>query len=137
MRYHSKISGPILDRIDLHVWVDQIPLKALLSPANSETSEQVRNRVNEAREFQLGRRGKKEPNAALKNEEIQTVLNEDPSLPCWLESLLETRHLSARAIFRMAKVARTIADLNQETTVRRSHFEEALMYRGLDELLDQ
>ena len=137
MRYHSKISGPILDRIDLHVWVDQIPLKDLLSPANSETSQQVRNRVNEAREFQLDRRGKKESNAALKNEEIQTVLNEDPSLPCWLESLLETRHLSARAIFRMAKVARTIADLNQEKTVRRSHFEEALMYRGLDELLEQ
>ncbi|MBL1276171.1 MAG: YifB family Mg chelatase-like AAA ATPase, partial [Ectothiorhodospiraceae bacterium] len=131
-RYRGKISGPLLDRIDMHVEVPSVPQAVLrASPANQgENSATVRQRVEVARGHQTARSGK--PNAVLKNREVQQhcrITDDDSQL---LELAIDRLGLSARAYHRILKVARTVADLAGEEMIATAHLTEAIAYRRLD-----
>lgn len=129
-RYRGRVSGPLLDRIDLHVEVPRLPYKLLRGNTTEETSTTVRKRVEAARERQRQRSGM--PNAALGINDIEQhcCLKEvDYRL---LESALERLGLSPRAYHRILKVARTIADLVDSKDIQTQHLTEAIGYRALD-----
>lgn len=128
-RYRNKISGPLLDRIDLHLEVPALPQGILLTPhqRSGESSTIIKARVIEARQRQLQRNGKL--NASLTSTELveQIILNAtDKKL---LENAITKLNLSARAYFRVLRTARTIADLADSDTVESLHLGEALTYR--------
>ena len=130
-RYKSKISGPLLDRIDLHIEVPAIKEDELMAKADGETSQVIRVRVEKARSKQLERQGK--PNHLLTTKEIETHC-----IPCETgASLLKTAivrlNLSARAYHRILKVARTICDLTDEVNIQSAHIAEAIQYRRYDQ----
>ncbi|MGH8579920.1 MAG: YifB family Mg chelatase-like AAA ATPase [Gammaproteobacteria bacterium] len=130
-RYRSRISGPLLDRIDLHIQVPPVPRKALLDErAQPEPSHPVRARVLAARLRQLHRAGK--PNSQLSPGELARDCSLGPSNKRWLESVVARLGLSARSVHRIIKVARTIADLSAADTIEALHLSEAVGYRCLD-----
>ncbi len=130
-RYRSKISGPLLDRIDLQVEVPALPKGTLSQPnPQAETSAQVQARVIAARQLQLNRAGK--ANVLLTNKEIERDCALAPELRIFLETAIEKMRLSARAYFRILKVSRTLADLEQQETIAAHHIAEALSYRKFD-----
>ena len=131
-RYRARVSGPLLDRIDMHVEVPNVPRDVLRAdPANrGEDSAQVRSRVEAARERQTSRCGC--ANATLKNREVEKhcrVSDNDSKL---LERAIDQLGLSARAYHRILKVARTVADLSDEPHIQTQHLTEAIGYRRLD-----
>lgn len=135
-RYRSKISGPLLDRIDLHVEVPRLPKGALSQKEiNRETSEIVRRRVTEARNRQIDRN--KLTNAYMNNRDIEQYCPLNPDDYALLDSALESLSLSARSYHRILKIARTIADLDNDDQINTSHLMEALSYRGLDRKLPE
>jgi magnesium chelatase family protein len=127
-RYRGRVSGPLLDRIDLQIAVPRVALAELSGPAAlSESSALVRARVITARERQLQRAGK--PNASLSNREVLrdcALATSDRQL---LERALDQLGLSARAYHRILRVARSIADLDGCDAVRTAHLMEAIQYR--------
>jgi len=127
-RYRARVSGPLLDRIDLQIAVPRVPLAELSGPATlGESSAVVRARVNAARERQLQRAGK--ANAGLSNREVLrdcALAAGDRQL---LERALDQLGLSARAYHRILRVARSIADLDGSDAVRTAHLMEAIQYR--------
>jgi magnesium chelatase family protein len=130
-RYRSKISGPLLDRIDLHVEVarpSHIPYNG--TGTEPEDSEVVRRRVIAARQLQLDRAGI--PNAQLDTDGVRRHCRPTPQIQKMLESAAETMSLSPRACQRILKVARTLADLENLCEISESHLAEALAYRGFD-----
>lgn len=133
-RFRSKISGPLLDRIDIHVEVPAVPYKDLMQASDAEPSTEIRNRVSAARSLQSKRlkRTKIYCNAQMINRHIKKhcQINEDAAM--LLESAVEKLGLSARAYNRILKIARTIADLEKETDIHSSHIAEAVQYRNLD-----
>ena len=131
-RYRSKVSGPLLDRIDLHVEAPRVAHEALRpdTPPDGEASQVVAQRVAVARERQLGRQAK--PNARLGTREINKHCKPDPQGQRLLERAMEQLGLSARAYHRILKVARSIADLAGSPEVGSSHVAEAVAYRVLD-----
>lgn len=136
MRYLNRLSGPFLDRFDLSIEVPLLPQGALQNnEQRGENSEQVRNKVLKTRELQLTRRGK--VNAHLNSKEIEQDCRLTHNDAIFLENALTKLGLSVRAYHRILKVARTIADLNQETQIQRSHLAEALAYRAMDRLLQR
>jgi len=129
-RYRAKVSGPLLDRIDLHVQVPNLPRAQRQADEQRETSQSVRQRVVHARNIQIHRCNK--PNSALSNQEIERfchLSNQDEQL---LDHAIEQLGLSARAWHRILKVARTIADLNGSTQIQTGHLSEAISYRRLE-----
>ena len=134
LRYLSRLSGPFLDRFDLSLEVPLLPPGTLSHQrTDSESSQQVRERVLAARNCQYARCGK--VNALMNNPEIQhycTLTREDAE---WLEQVLNHLGLSVRAWQRILKVARTIADLAGEQEINREHLTEAVSYRGIDRLM--
>jgi magnesium chelatase family protein len=130
MRYRSRISGPLLDRIDMHIEVPRLKHEQLHNADPGETSASVRARVLRARQRQLQRCGKS--NHTLSNKEIDSfcILNADDAL--LLENAIEKLGLSARAWHRIIKLARTIADLADSDHITTSHLQEAIGYRRLD-----
>ncbi len=126
-RYQAKLSGPLLDRIDLHVEVPALPADQLLAAAPGESSATVRGRVAAARERALARQGK--PNQALQGREIdvQSGLQEDAAR--FLQSAAARLGWSARSTHRTLKVARTIADLAGEEHIGPAQVAEAVQYR--------
>lgn len=131
-RYRAKISGPLLDRIDMHVEVARIPHKELRANSQSiETSKVVRQRVISARNIQLKRNSDK-TNAQLNNTEMEELINIPEKNLILLERIVEKLKLSARAYHRILKVSRTIADLENEAVVAQKHLLEAVSYRCLD-----
>lgn len=131
-RYRARVSGPLLDRIDMHVEVPSVPQKVLRAASDevSENSAAVRQRVEVARAQQTARSDK--PNAVLKNREVQQhcrISDDDSRL---LEQAIDRLGLSARAYHRILKVARTVADLAGEKDIATPHLTEAIAYRRLD-----
>ena len=132
-RYRARLSGPLLDRIDIHVEADGVELSDLRSDKPEESSAEIRARVNAAREVQRKRFG----GAAASNARMTTAMIKefcplDGAGETLLETAFEKLHLSARAYSRVLKVARTIADLAGEANISAAHLAEALNYRVLD-----
>jgi len=126
-RYRSRLSGPLLDRIDLHVEVPALPEADLLQAASGEASEPVRARVTAARERQLTRQGK--PNAALAGREIDRHCAPDAAGEALLKQAIARLNLSARAFHRVLRVARSIADLAGAAHITAAQVAEAIQYR--------
>ncbi len=133
-RYRSKISGPLLDRIDIHVDVPAVPYKDLMSNDTAESSEAIRKRVSTARLLQKDRlkHTKIHCNAQMTNRQIKKCCNIDHDSGLLLESAVDKLGLSARAYNRILKIARTTADLEEEVDIRAHHIAEAIQYRTLD-----
>ena len=130
-RYRSRISGPLLDRIDMHIEVPPVPLKEIQSAAiEEETSETVRQRVVKAHQRQLQR--SQHANALMNTQDIKRFCQLDKSATLLLEQAVTTLGLSARSHNRILKVARTIADLKDEDNISKHHISEAIGYRRLD-----
>ncbi|RKZ84637.1 MAG: ATP-dependent protease [Candidatus Parabeggiatoa sp. nov. 1] len=128
--YRAKISGPLLDRIDLHIEVPNQPRAELRQDAARETSADVRARVVAAREVQLQRSGKQNSLLSSRDIDIYCCLNEaDEQL---LDRAIEQLGLSTRAWYRILKVARTIADLARSENIQTPHLMEAITYRRLE-----
>lgn len=130
--YRSRISGPLLDRIDLHVEVPGVAHAELLAPQkpNGESSGSIRERVIRARERQLARTHV--PNARLRPADLETHCGLDGATRELLERAMRQMGLSARAAHRILKVARTIADLAGAAAIESAHVLEAMQYRVLD-----
>jgi len=133
-RYRSKISGPLLDRIDLHIEAPALSLAELRSVQPGETSAVMRERVHTARARQHARfHGTKiTSNARMTHAQIRKHCALDPSLGDLLQQAMEQLSLSARAYDRILKVARTIADLAGAPAIESTHLLEAIQYRSLD-----
>jgi magnesium chelatase family protein len=131
-RYRARISGPILDRIDMHIEVPQVPKEMLYGTQenNAEHSAQVRARVESARETQQARGGK--ANHQLNSREIEKQCRLDQTNRLLLEQAIDKLGLSARASHRILRVARTIADLAGSEEIESAHLSEAISYRRLD-----
>ncbi|PCI60107.1 MAG: ATP-dependent protease [Methylophilaceae bacterium] len=126
-RYKAKISGPLLDRIDMHIEVPALKEEELTGHSVSENSLSIRARVENARAAQMQRQGK--ANFALGTKEIETYCQPDEAGLALLKTAITRLNLSARAYHRILKVARTIADIAGETDVKSSHIAEAVQYR--------
>lgn len=126
-RYKSKISGPLLDRIDLHVEVPALKEEELTGSGGGGTSEAIRNRAERARQRQMERQGK--ANHLLTNAEIERLCQPCKSGLDLLRQAINQLNLSARAYHRILKVARTIADLGGHTDINPAHVAEAIQYR--------
>ncbi|HMN33036.1 MAG TPA: YifB family Mg chelatase-like AAA ATPase [Chitinophagaceae bacterium] len=136
-KYLNKISGPLLDRIDLHVEVTPVSFSELSSKVNinSERSEDIRNRVIIAREIQAKRFEEKQgiySNAQMDSKLLQQICTLQSSGANLLKVAMEKLNLSARAYDRILKVSRTIADLANSDEIKTEHLAEAIQYRSLD-----
>ena len=134
-RYRSRLSAPLLDRIDLHIDVPRVPRETLRTQTGqaSETSQTVRARVMAARQRQLTRQGKTNAQLLTRELEQHCVLTEqDHAL---FDQAITRFKLSARAYHRILKVARTIADLEGSERIGTKHLSEAISYRSLERLM--
>jgi magnesium chelatase family protein len=130
--YRARLSGPLLDRIDLHVEVPALPYRALADDGRAESSAAVRARVIAARDRQTARGPTPTWNARLPSTELGAAAPLDAEGHRLLEAAVTRFGLSARALTRVRRVARTIADLEGAAAVRGPHLAEALQYRLLD-----
>ena len=134
-RYLSKISGPLLDRIDIHIEVTPVPFEKLSEERKAEASVEIRNRVIAARDIQTERFQALENvhyNAQMSTKLIRKYCQLDETSLSLLKTAMERLNLSARAYDRILKVARTIADLEQSEHITQAHIGEAIQYRSLD-----
>jgi len=132
-RYRSRVSGPLLDRIDIQVEVRPVAYSDLSAHAAAEPSAAIRARVCRARQVQLERfRGRLFRNAQIGARDLRTYCLMDPAADQLLRQAMEKLALSARAYTRILKVARTIADLDGSDPIRAAHVAEAIQYRSLD-----
>ncbi len=134
-RYMSRISGPLMDRIDIHITVPSVKFKDLSADTRGELSEIVRRRVNDARRVQLARFQHEEHifcNAHMDSKDIGRYCKIDEKTQSLLALAINKQGLSARAYDRILKVARTIADLDHAADIQMNHVAEAIHYRTLD-----
>ena len=134
-KYLNKISGPLLDRIDIHVEVTPVPFNELSKSTLSETSSVIRERVIAARETQQKRYEGREGiycNAQMRSKDLQEICVLDEAGRQLLKTAMEKLGLSARAYDRILKVARTIADMDASENILSNHLAEAIQYRSLD-----
>jgi len=134
-KYLNKISGPLLDRIDIHVEVTPVPFKELTNAQQGEKSSDIRKRVVAARKIQEERFKNKKGvycNAQMNTKMLQQICVIDEASKTLLKTAMEKLSLSARAYDRILKVARTIADLDNSTAIKSEHLAEAIHYRSLD-----
>lgn len=134
-RYLSKISGPLLDRIDIHIEVTPVPFDKLTATQKGESSNAIRQRVAQAREIQSERFAEFDNihyNAQMNTKLIETYCALDQNSLLLLKTAMERLNLSARAYDRILKVSRTIADLEASEEVNSNHIAEAIQYRSLD-----
>lgn len=133
-KYQAKISGPILDRIDLHVEVPALSYQTLVSEEKAESSASIRLRIEASRKIQAARYPNRlfQLNAYMKPKEIKHFASPDQSGKRLLEDAMKELRLSARAYYKILKIARTIADLAGSSEVKAAHIAEAIQYRSLD-----
>ena len=134
-RYLGKISGPLLDRIDIHIEVTPVPFEKLSDERKGESSVDIRKRVTKARELQTKRFEESEIvhyNAQMNTKQIRKHCKLDAGSMQLLKTAMERLNLSARAYDRILKVSRTIADLEGVSAIESSHISEAIQYRSLD-----
>ncbi|MGY3794241.1 YifB family Mg chelatase-like AAA ATPase [uncultured Aquimarina sp.] len=134
-RYLSKISGPLLDRIDIHIEVTPVPFDKLSEDRKGESSVEIRKRVIKARDIQTRRfRDQKNIhyNAQMNVKQLRLYCQLDTASKELLKTAMERLNLSARAYDRILKVSRTIADLEGSECIKGSHISEAIQYRSLD-----
>ena len=133
-RYINKLSGPLLDRIDIHIEVPKVEFEQLSDKRKTETSEEIRRRVLRARQIQQERFSKSDIhyNAQMGRREIERYCALDQASELLIKNAMNRLNLSARAYDRILKVARTIADLNSSEQITSSHIAEAIQYRSLD-----
>ncbi len=133
-RYLSKISGPLLDRIDIHIEVTPVPFEKLSEERRGESSKIIRERVIHARQFQTHRfeDDKIHYNAQMGVKQIRKHCKLSDESMQLLKIAMERLNLSARAYDRILKVSRTIADLDQQENILPTHISEAIQYRSLD-----
>ncbi|MBN2792491.1 MAG: ATP-binding protein [Desulfuromonadales bacterium] len=133
-RYRQRLSGPLLDRIDLQIEVPRVPHKDLADPVEGESSATIRARVEKARAIQRERLAPYglHANTAMAARHIRKFCQIDDQGQKLLEMVTDKLGLSARSYSRILKVARTIADLAGEKNIRQQHLAEAIQYRGLD-----
>ena len=134
-KYLNKISGPLLDRIDLHVEVTPVSFTELSSKEKGESSNDIRKRVIESRDIQEKRYIEDEmvhSNAQMSSKQLQKFCNLDKESREMLKMAMEKLNLSARAYDRILKVSRTIADLSNSENIVSQHIAEAIQYRSLD-----
>jgi magnesium chelatase family protein len=131
IKYERRISGPLLDRIDMHIEVAKVEIDKLTSGAKGESSEAIRSRVQKARNMQ-GERFKGLnifTNSEMNSKQVEEFCKTDNESLNLLKNAIKQFHLSARSYFRILKLARTIADLNKEDNITSPHIAEALQYR--------
>jgi magnesium chelatase family protein len=134
-RYLNKISGPLLDRIDIHVEVVPVTFRELSNLSSSEKSEVIRERVIKARRIQEERFRESKGiycNAQMTSKQLRSICTIDQAGHTLLKNAMEKMNLSARAYDRILKVARTIGDLDSSNGIRSEHLAEAIQYRSLD-----
>jgi magnesium chelatase family protein len=134
-RYLNKISGPLLDRIDIHVEVVPVSFNELTVQRDSEKSEVIRKRVIQAREIQVQRYKDFEDvhcNAQMSSRQVQDICKISAAGQALLKTAMERLNLSARAYDRILKVSRTVADLAASEDIKTEHLAEAIHYRSLD-----
>ena len=137
-KYMSRISGPLLDRIDIHITVPAVKFKEIASNRTEESSESIRLRVNEARQRQLKRFEHEKAlycNAGMTSKSIRAYCPVDDQCQGLLKTAIQRQGLSARAYDRILKVSRTIADLAGSENIQLEHVAEAVHYRTLDRSL--
>ena len=134
-KYLNKISGPLLDRIDLHVEVTPVPFSKLSEAQLSEKSHEIRQRVIAAREIQNERYAENESiycNAQMGSKQLREICRIEKAGQDLLKTAMDRLGLSARAYDRILKVSRTIADLDGSANIETNHLAEAIQYRSLD-----
>ena len=131
-RYLSRISGPLLARIDLHVEAPAVPFDELRAQARGTTSEAIRERAQSARDRANARQGEARPNASLSGKELDALAPMTEAAVSLLGDAIKSLGLSARAYDKIRRVGRTIADLAGEETITPEHVAEAVGYRLLD-----
>lgn len=134
-RYLNKISGPLLDRIDIHIEVVPVPFDKLSEKTRSESSESIRERVTQARDMQHERFQDHEDihsNAQMNSKLLHKHCQIDQAGQNLLKTAMNKIGLSARAYDRILKVSRTIADLEKTEKIEAQHLAEAIQYRSLD-----
>jgi Mg chelatase-related protein len=134
-KYLSRISGPLLDRIDIHIEIVPVPFEKLSEMKEAETSENVRDRVMKARQVQELRFKDIDGvycNAQMSSKQMRTFAQIDGASSDLLKNAMQRLNLSARAYDRIIKVARTIADLDNSEPILSNHIAEAINYRNLD-----
>jgi len=133
-RYRRKMSGPLLDRIDIHVEVPAVPYKELSTDYVGETSDEIRGRVVHTRDIQLTRfkNDKIYSNGQMKTRHIKKYCRLGTDAVNLLETAMQKLGLSARAYSRILKLSRTIADMEEADAISASHISEAIQYRSLD-----
>jgi magnesium chelatase family protein len=130
-RYWHGVSGPLLDRIDLHITIDRPPPDALLSKRPTKNhSQTVRENVTQLREKQLDRQDCL--NSALEGDQLISVCGLAPKTHTWFVAAITALSLSARSAHRRLRVARTLADLGGDDAVSITHLETALSFREID-----
>lgn len=133
LAYFSKLSGPILDRIDIQLWVSKVDTRSIASSSHGETSAQIAERVARARQMQEDRfKGTINTNAEMNNRQLFRYCRLAPPVKSLLEKMSVNADLSARSYTRIWKVARTIADYEGEEKIGEAHILEAFGYRFLD-----
>ncbi len=133
-RYRSKVSGPLMDRIDIHIDVPGVPYKELSQDYSGEKSQDIRIRVAEARQRQLNRFKEDRifANGQMKTRHIKKYCRLSEDAHNLLDTAMQRLSLSARAYTRILKVSRTIADLESSDSIQSQHIAEAIQYRTLD-----
>ncbi|MGH8728279.1 MAG: ATP-binding protein [Burkholderiales bacterium] len=129
-RYRGKLSGPLLDRIDIQIEVPALPEDDLVSATTGESSAAIQSRVEAAYQKQMSRQGK--ANSRLSPKEIERLCVPNAQAEELLKKAISRLNLSARAYHRVLKVARSIADLEQNDSITATHVAEAVQYRRLD-----
>ncbi len=132
-KYAGKISGPLMDRIDLHIEVPRLKPDELIGAQGGEPSSAIRERVMEARDKQHARLGNHRINAKMTPKEIRELVPLDKESEDFMKLVMARMNLSARVYDRLLKVARTIADLAKEDRVAKKHLSEAVQYRDRTE----